>query len=347
MSGSRRNSILDVYQGGLRFFANLSSAFSLTLKLNSAPTANIVWTLPSSLPVSTQAIVIDPTGAIAFQPISGGGGTVTNFTASPIFSVTTPTTTPALSLASQAAGLILASPTGAAGVPAFRAIAYSDIAAIVGSTSGTLAVGNDSRFHAQNTDVSTTSVSFQLNSASSGVRIKDASGALQIRNSADTANADLVANNITVNNLTVSGTTTTVNAETVTIADNILLLNSNVVSGTPTEDGGIQISRGASTLASLIWDETGDFWKAGLAASELRVSRTAVVAFTNANITGGQVSIAHGLGNQYPSGVSIYDGNNKLWGSIDDITGTDANTITLDLTSLGAITGTWRCSVTG
>ena len=39
-------------------------------------------------------------------------------------------------------------------------------------------------------------------------------------------------------NLTVSGTTTTVESETVTIADNILLVNSNVT-GTPSENGGI------------------------------------------------------------------------------------------------------------
>lgn len=72
-------------------------------------------------------------------------------------------------------------------------------------------------------------------------------------------------------NLTVSGTTTTVNSETVTVADNVLVLNSNVT-GTPTENSGIEVERGSSTNASLIWDETADKWEAGLAGSEVAIS---------------------------------------------------------------------------
>ena len=66
----------------------------------------------------------------------GGTGTVTSFSAgnlSPLFttSVATATTTPALTFAavSQAANLHYASPDGAAGVPAFRALVTADLAA--------------------------------------------------------------------------------------------------------------------------------------------------------------------------------------------------------------------------
>lgn len=97
--------------------------------------------------------------------------------------------------------------------------------------------------------------------------VKEVSGGIHLRNLADTAWVDL-----TVNNLIIKGTTTTVDSETVTIADNILLLNSNVT-GAATENGGIQVERGTTGAdASLIWDETTDKWKAGIAGSETEIS---------------------------------------------------------------------------
>ena len=67
-------------------------------------------------------------------------------------------------------------------------------------------------------------------------------------------------------NLRVRGTTTTVNSETITVDDNILELNSNTAA-TPTENGGIEINRGSSTNAQLIWNEGTDSWQAGLSGS--------------------------------------------------------------------------------
>lgn len=65
---------------------------------------------------------------------------------------------------------------------------------------------------------------------------------------------------ITINgDLTVAGDLITVNSEVVEIADNILLLNSNVT-GTPSENGGIEIERGTSDNVSIIWNETTDKW---------------------------------------------------------------------------------------
>ena len=61
-------------------------------------------------------------------------------------------------------------------------------------------------------------------------------------------------------NLTVQGSTTYVQTETLTVDDNIIELNSNVT-GTPTENGGIEINRGTSSNVSLIWDEDSDNWK--------------------------------------------------------------------------------------
>ena len=67
-------------------------------------------------------------------------------------------------------------------------------------------------------------------------------------------------------NLTVSGTTTTVNSETLTVDDNVIVLNNNVT-GSPTEDGGVEIERGTSTNAVIYWDEAADKWKCGLAGA--------------------------------------------------------------------------------
>lgn len=61
-------------------------------------------------------------------------------------------------------------------------------------------------------------------------------------------------------NLTVTGTTTTVNTETVTLADNILVLNSNET-GTPTENAGIEVERGTSSNVLVRWNEGTDRWE--------------------------------------------------------------------------------------
>lgn len=61
-------------------------------------------------------------------------------------------------------------------------------------------------------------------------------------------------------NLTVEGTTTTVNSETVTIADNIILLNSDVTTA-PSENAGIEIQRGTSSNVQLRWNESTDKWQ--------------------------------------------------------------------------------------
>ena len=63
-----------------------------------------------------------------------------------------------------------------------------------------------------------------------------------------------------------SFSTTTINVE-----DNKFLLNSNVT-GSPSLNAGIEVERGDSTNASLIWNETTDVWQAGLLGSEVAIS---------------------------------------------------------------------------
>ena len=71
----------------------------------------------------------------------------------------------------------------------------------------------------------------------------------------------VTANNLTLTgNLTVSGTTTTLNTETLTVDDNIIILNNNEA-GTPSVNAGIEVERGTSTNVVLRWNETTDCWE--------------------------------------------------------------------------------------
>jgi hypothetical protein len=84
-------------------------------------------------------------------------------------------------------------------------------------------------------------------------------------NSTDTLRIGDSGNDTTVEirgNLTVSGTTTTVNSATLSIADNQIILNSDVgASVTPSEDAGVAINRGAETDVDLKWNETSQRWQ--------------------------------------------------------------------------------------
>lgn len=62
-------------------------------------------------------------------------------------------------------------------------------------------------------------------------------------------------------NLSVQGTVTTVNSETISLADNIIDLNSNVTTGTPTENAGFRVMRGDSPAAQIRWNEGMDHWE--------------------------------------------------------------------------------------
>jgi hypothetical protein len=112
-------------------------------------------------------------------------------------------------------------------------------------------------------------------------------------------------------NLTVNGTTTTVNSNTVNIGDNIIILNSDETS-TPSQNAGIEVERGTSTNASLIWDETADVWEAGLAGAEVEIvtvsggqtltnktinaSQLVDSSVTNAKLANSSVTVTAGTG---------------------------------------------------
>lgn len=67
----------------------------------------------------------------------------------------------------------------------------------------------------------------------------------------------LTVNTLIVNNFSY------LNSNVVEIGDNIIVLNS-LVTGAPTQDGGVAINRGTSPDALIQWNETTDNWEVGV-----------------------------------------------------------------------------------
>jgi hypothetical protein len=105
----------------------------------------------------------------------------------------------------------------------------------------------------------------------------------------DGVDGDFSGNVAIAGNLTITGTTTTVNAETINLADNILLLNSNAT-GTASQNGGIEIERGDDLNVQFLWDETNNRWS--VASEDLYTSGSFIGNLTGA-VTGTVSSITN------------------------------------------------------
>lgn len=73
-------------------------------------------------------------------------------------------------------------------------------------------------------------------------------------------------------------------------------------------------------------------------------AETANISFINGDLVAGVLTWMHNLGGDL-TGVVIKN-NNGNHVTPDELTETDANTLTIDLSSYGAITGTWEASAT-
>lgn len=123
--------------------------------------------------------------------------------------------------------------------------------------------------------------------------------------------------------LTVSGTTTSVNTETINLADNIITLNSNAT-GSPTENAGIEVERGDSTNVALRWNETDDTWEATRDGATYKALLLDGDSISANEITGFQEDVEDVVG-------GFVSGSNSLSVTYTD-NGAAAGTLALDTT---------------
>jgi hypothetical protein len=172
----------------------------------------------------------------------------------------------------------------------------------------------------------------QLDSDNGGGRIAWDTNEIALRNSDGSAYT-----NLRVNNLYVEGTSTVIESETLEVADNLILLNSNVT-GTPSENSGVEINRGTSSNAFLQWNETTDLWESGV-TTLLRLVRESQGTIVAGNISSNTVTITHNLNNSNPNLII-----KRTDGVIIDFSYTtvDSNSVTIDQTRSGSTVGwTW------
>ena len=173
-------------------------------------------------------------------------------------------------------------------------------------------------------------------------------------------NLETSGNIVVGGNLTVSGTTTTVNSETISLADNLIDLNSNFTTGSPSEDAGIRVMRGDSAAVQLRWNEASDIWQftndgsayltfASLTGTETLTNKTiaagsnTITGLTNTNLSGTAAISNANLAN---SSVTVGSTAIALGASATTIAGLTSVTST---TFVGALTGnaTTSSSTTG
>jgi hypothetical protein len=171
-----------------------------------------------------------------------------------------------------------------------------------------------------------------------------------------------VANNLIVSgNLTINGTTTTINATTLSVADNIIDLNSNVT-GSPTSNAGIRVVRGDESATQLRWNETTDAWQytadgsayfdiVGATATQTLTNKTiaansnTISGLTNANFNGTAGITNANLANSTVTVGSTAINLGSTATSIAGLASVTATTFTGNL--VGNVTGTITGGITG
>ena len=114
---------------------------------------------------------------------------------------------------------------------------------IQGSSATVLSIGATDEIDLTATEVELNATTIDMNGAA------DISGNLTVG-----------GNTTIVGNLTVQGTASSIDTTNVSIADNIFVLNSDVT-GTPSENAGIEVERGTSDNVALRWNESTDKWQ--------------------------------------------------------------------------------------
>jgi len=190
------------------------------------------------------------------------------------------------------------------------------------------------RFNADFSTKSTTDLAEGLNlyytdararlalSGGTGVTYNNSTGEIAIGQAVETT-SDVTFNDVQIDgDLTVAGTTTTINTETVTIADNMILLNSNET-GSPTQNAGIEIERGTQPNVQFRWVEGGGYGYWSTAGEEIIVGDL---------IAGG--SISFNAGGALKGDVAALNGTVVLDSGTDGTNATFTGTVTGTVSSI-------------
>jgi hypothetical protein len=166
------------------------------------------------------------------------------------------------------------------------------------------------------------------------------------------------ANGVTVaGNLTVQGATTTVESNTISLADNILTLNSDAT-GAATQNAGLEVERGDDTNVSLRWNEGTDVWQFtndGATYNPIAVNTDGLAEgstnqyFTNTRARGA-LSGSSGTGISYSSGTGAFSLGSIPNSSLTNTTVTIGSTSTAlgaTSTSLAGLTSVTSTGFTG
>jgi predicted acyltransferase (DUF342 family) len=154
----------------------------------------------------------------------------------------------------------------------------------------------------------------------------------------------LSGNVIISSNLTINGTVTTVNTQELNIADNEIVLNSDVSNGTaPTQDAGFVVNRGSSTNTYIRWNETVDSWVAnnGITSGEFRLANntTYLTEGTNLYLTSARVraNVSNSTPILYDSSTGVF--SHAASGVAATTYGSSINVPVFAVNSTGHVTG--------
>ena len=146
--------------------------------------------------------------------------------------------------------------------------------------------------------------------------------------------------------LTVNGSFANINVTNLSVADNLVDLNSDVISGTPTENVGFRVLRGDSTAVQLRWNESSGVWQFtndGTLYTSI-VGANATQTLTNKTIAAGSNTIS-GLTNSNLSGTAGITNANLANSSVT--VGTTAINLGASSTTLAGLTSVTSTSFVG
>jgi len=141
-------------------------------------------------------------------------------------------------------------------------------------------------------------------------QIVNDAGEMKVRNKDNSAYG-----NLRVNDLVVEGTQTIIHSEELKVDDNLITVNANIT-GTPTEDGGLEVERGTSANAEVLWNETTDKWQVGVVGAMNDIITAGDLGATVAKGSGGRSTITTASATQkiYIDDDSIITKNDFLAG---------------------------------